>query len=127
MATETAELSRAMSYANVAASEGLPASQQPRPDPNLLERGGTDSGVADDTAKVNIVPSDFKAHPQTTTSLADILPDDEKSSKATKPHSTRRSKVNKEAESTLALAKYYLLQPGVAGGLIGLGLSRLTL
>ena len=72
-----------MSYANVTASGALPLSEQvspsiyatvsppissaiqPKPDPALLntEQGMSEARVADDAAKINVVPNDFKQNP----------------------------------------------------------------
>ncbi|TFY60524.1 hypothetical protein EVG20_g7385 [Dentipellis fragilis] len=55
--------------ADFAAENAPPSSRQPHADPSLLTTP-TDppAAVADDTSKVNVVPTDFKQHPETTTS-----------------------------------------------------------
>ncbi|KIJ61358.1 hypothetical protein HYDPIDRAFT_31442 [Hydnomerulius pinastri MD-312] len=116
-----------MSYAKVAAHNAPPSSQQPHPDPALLntEHGSVDS-VADDIAKVNIVPSDFKQRPATYTSEAYVPEDTEGEliSPGKKGPKGSRSRRFQEAEAEGAylweVTKQYLFRPGVAGGLIGI-------
>ncbi|KAA1472860.1 hypothetical protein DENSPDRAFT_839246 [Dentipellis sp. KUC8613] len=57
------------SYASIAAENAPPPSLQPHADPSLWTTP-TDPPVAtaDDTSKVNVVPTDFKQRPETTTS-----------------------------------------------------------
>jgi len=117
-----------MSYADVAASGAPPLSEQPKPDPGLLntERPASDSLVADDAAKVNVVSNDFKQHPITLTSLADppVTPDETddaeyRFSTGGRKKQRRRSEAVQEAEGVLGWMQEQLLRPGVAGGLIG--------
>lgn len=121
-------------------STGNPPNRHPPPweGPNLINQPHADQGlltteppsadnIADDAAKVNIVAPDFKQHPATTTSIQDI-PADLPTPGA--PSGGRKSKGRRyldEAEQEgfylWNVAKYYILQPSVAGGLVGLGMS----
>jgi hypothetical protein len=105
-----------MSYASVAASNAPP---QSRPDPALLTTTPpTHCAVADDTAKVNIVGPGFKDHPRTYTSEANkIIYYDTGTPPSPKP----KKEPENEYDNVWETAKSYLLQPGVAGGLIGIG------
>ncbi|KAI0779675.1 hypothetical protein C8Q74DRAFT_1413839 [Fomes fomentarius] len=108
-----------MSYASVAAHNAPPASQQPHPDPALLTtEPPSASNIADDAAKVNVVSSNFKKHPATTTSTQNIPPDVPPSV----PSERRRYLDEVEAEGFYlwSLAKQYVLHPAVGGGLLGL-------
>jgi len=127
-----------MSYAAVAAHNAPPAVEQPHADPGLLNVEVPEiTRPADDSAKVNVVASDFKQHPTTVTSEAKIVvdhADDEdddddfpSSSSGPSKRAVNKKKANKalkEAEAEGAYiwgaAKQYLFRPGVAGGLIGL-------
>lgn len=108
-----------MSYASVAASNAPPQSQQPQPNPALLTTTPpTHAAVADDAAKVNIVGPDFKDHPRTYTSEAKkIIYNDTGSPPSPIPKKEPENQCDNVWETT----KCYLLQPGVAGGLIGIG------
>ena len=121
-----------MSYAAVAAHNAPPPSEQPKPDPSLLTTEvPTANNVIDDTAKVNVASPDFKAHPATVTSETDIyveVTDDEDdggnvngSEKSKRRVKKRLAEAEAEAADIWAVAKDKLLQPGVAGGLIGVG------
>lgn len=121
-----------MSYADVAAHNAPPVSEQPRPDPGLLTtEGPTASNVVDDTAKVSVVAPDFKAHPATITSETEAyieVTDDEDEGSNVNGSEKRKRRVKKrvaeaeaEASDLWAVAKENLLQPGVAGGLMGVG------
>lgn len=121
-----------MSYADVAAHNAPSPAQQPKPDPALLQTEmPTATNVIDDTAKVNIAAPDFKSHPATTTSEADIyveVTDDEGDVGNVNGSEKRKRRVKKkiaeaeaEAADVWAVAKEHLLRPGVAGGLIGVG------
>lgn len=115
-----------MSYASVAATNAPPSSQQPHADPSLLTTATpTASTVADDSAKVNVVPVDFKEHPHTITSEADVVPDEDlPHSKSAARKKKAHKKLDQAEEEGLQLwntAKHYILRPGVAGGLIGIG------
>ncbi|KAI0358604.1 hypothetical protein OH77DRAFT_1502450 [Trametes cingulata] len=116
-----------MSYASVAAQNAPPPSQQPHPDPALLttEPPSADN-IAEDAAKLNVVAPDFKKHPATTTSVQDV-PADIPAPGAPAPSGSGESRPRRylhEAEQEgfylWNVAKHYLLQPSVAGGLIGL-------
>jgi hypothetical protein len=113
-----------MSYATVAAQNAPPASQQPRPNPALLNTTPpTHSNIVDDNLKVNVVGPDFKEHPRTTTSEAPKIDNSSKDYKV--PASPKADGPNKriedlEEESRWEMTKYYLFRPGVAGGLIGI-------
>jgi hypothetical protein len=119
-----------MSFANVVSSSGLPPSQQPRPDPGLLEGGGpSDASLPDSSGKVNVVPTNFKSHPQTTSSVADvprekggIVGSGGPANFSTGRNKSRSGAKQEEDESFLEMAKQYFLRPGFAGGLIGLGM-----
>ncbi|EIN11334.1 hypothetical protein PUNSTDRAFT_62791 [Punctularia strigosozonata HHB-11173 SS5] len=115
--------------------------RQPHPDPALLTtpddvRDGT--AVADDAAKVNLVPSDFKEHPATITSETEIrvpqteedVPTGKGNAKAAKAKSKLHqledearkdwSKAQDEGFYLWNVVKEQLFRPGVAGGLIGI-------
>jgi hypothetical protein len=107
-----------MSYAAVAAENAQPASQQPRPNPALLNTTApTHSSVADDALKINIVAPDFKEHPRTTTSEA-------RTGDFTGGHQIPASPKDESHESEVQnmweATKCFLFRPGVAGGLIGI-------
>ncbi|KAF8070238.1 hypothetical protein FPV67DRAFT_1486715 [Lyophyllum atratum] len=117
-----------MSYASVAATNAPPPSEQPHPDPALLNTTPPNApNVIDDTAKINVVSPESKTHPATTTSEArrriygDNDSDDEGPNPSKNKKSNRRFK-EVEAESLYLweATKQYLFRPGVAGGLIGL-------
>jgi len=89
---------------------------------------------ADDTSKVNVVAPDFKTHPKTTTSESEPFTEivaEEAEYNRNKDAAKRKVRTGKEkakAEFEKAeeegvhlweVAKSYLLQPGVAGGLFG--------
>lgn len=105
---------------------------QPRPDPALLttERSST-SNVIDDTLKVNVVSSDFKENPATYTSeryVPEDIDDDlvDPGRKAVKGKRNRRfQEAQAEGIYLWEVTKHYLFRPGVAGGLIGLGMVGL--
>ena len=109
-----------MSYAAVAAENAPPLSQQPRPDPALLNTTPpTHSNIVDDTLKLNVVGPDFKEHRATTTSEApkiDGFSDDYKPPKVDKP----KRGLEDESRNVWGATKYYLFRPGIAGGLIGI-------
>jgi parvulin-like peptidyl-prolyl isomerase len=111
----------AMSYAAAAAQNT--SGPQPTPDPALLttESSSPDS-VADDTSKVNVVPSDFKQRPATTTSEA--RKEIEEAEKAAREHlADGKRRGREEGAYVWELAKKYIGRPGVAGGLLGVGQS----
>ncbi|KAK7035243.1 hypothetical protein VNI00_012010 [Paramarasmius palmivorus] len=110
-----------MSYANVAASNIPP--NQPQPDPALLTTPSDVSaaGPADDTAKVNVVPHDWRSNPTTVTSETKPPPDSAFEDKAGRGKASKRFReVEAEGAYLWNVAKHYLLRPGVAGGLVGL-------
>ena len=118
-----------MSYATVT-SRNAPA-DQPLPDPALLNTTKpTASGVADDTAKVGVVSSNFKENPATTTSTYQPPRYDDEESDSRPQHRTTKNKAKvkrvareaeKEAIHWSAVAKEVVLRPPVAGGLVGVG------
>ncbi|KAI5116453.1 hypothetical protein M0805_006174 [Coniferiporia weirii] len=121
-----------MSYANVAAHNAPPASQQPKPDQGLFtteQDSPAVAGVADDAAKVNLVPNNFKNDPATLTSEADRVVDfssseDEDTNVNGSEKRKRRArrqlrKAEREVEGVWERTREQLLRPGVAGGLIG--------
>ncbi|KAH9892744.1 hypothetical protein C8Q73DRAFT_746532 [Cubamyces lactineus] len=114
-----------MSYASVAAQNAPPPSQQPHPDPALLttERPTADN-IAEDAAKLNVVAPDFKQHPATTTSVQDIPADIPTPGAPSGAGESRPRRYLHEAEQEgfylWNVAKHYILQPAVAGGLLGL-------
>jgi hypothetical protein len=117
---------------------------QPRPDTALLntEPAPEASSVADDTAKVGVVSHDFKEHPATLTSEADVIDQypppppptvgsthktssakDTAKNKARQIEREAREVAHKAEEEGLYLwdqLKDYVLRPGVAGGLVGI-------
>jgi len=124
-----------MSYASVTAHNAPPISKQPKPDPALLNTTapGYTTGVADDTAKVNVVGPDFKRNPVTVTSETDPLTENDYyyDDGNVNGSAKRKARVGKEkAKVTIGkaeregvhlwgMAKEQLLRPGVAGGLMG--------
>jgi hypothetical protein len=103
-----------MSYAAVAAENAPPLSQQPRPDPALLNTTPpTHSNVVNDTLKLNIVGPDFKEHPASETPR---INEDYKPPEASKP----KKGLEDESRDFWGVTKYYLFRPGIAGGLIGI-------
>lgn len=120
-----------MSYASVT-SHNVTA-DQPLPDPALLNTTKpTASGVADDTAKVGLVSSNFKENPATTTSTykppryTEEESDSSPHHRAKKDHKAKTKKVahdaKKEAVHWSAVAKELVLRPPIAGGLVGVGM-----
>lgn len=119
-----------MSYASIAAHDAPPPSLQPHADPGLLNTTpGTSSSIADDTAKVGVVSSDFKEHPATYTSVnrgptdeqyESAFPSDDQKKKTQKKASRAYREAEAEGEYLWEAAKFYLFRPGVAGGLVGL-------
>lgn len=139
-----------MSYAAVAAHNAPPLDQQPQPDQGLLNTDPPSADpVVDDTAKVNIVPQDFKENPRTVTQESVVYEEspavgDFPQSRPSKTNAngyvnghskeSKRSKASRQVQEVQAeglyiweSAKHYLLRPGVAGGLVGLGMrTRIT-
>ncbi|KAG5643611.1 hypothetical protein DXG03_000619 [Asterophora parasitica] len=102
-----------MSYASVAAANAPPPSEQPQPDPALLNTTPpTASDVADDNAKVKLV--------------APINHDDDEDEddEDERPKNSRSHRRFKEVEAEGAyiweITKRCLFRPGVAGGLVGI-------
>lgn len=131
-----------MSYAAVAAHNAPPLSEQPRPNPALLNtEPPSHSAVADDAAKVNLVAPDFKTNPATVTSVKRVPieptpvpisggipshagrdigpPHKPKPQSATDKAKKYTHDVEKESLPLWSVAKHHLLRPGVAGGLLG--------
>ena len=99
----------------------------PTPDTLGVNRPAV-SGVADDAAKVNIVPSDFKEHPATLTSIKEpLVVDDEPEDDGTGNEKRKRRakrrvhELEDEAEGVWDYVKDLVLRPGVAGGILGVG------
>lgn len=119
------------SYASVAAHNAPPPEHQPQPDPALLNtESPSHPNLADDAAKLNIVAPDFKQDPHTYTSEANItvnhyepenLPNGNSSPAPPRKTNKRKQQVEQEAYDLWHTAKKYLIRPGVAGGLIGIG------
>ncbi|EPQ57410.1 hypothetical protein GLOTRDRAFT_92447 [Gloeophyllum trabeum ATCC 11539] len=112
-----------MSYASVAA-HNLPPNE-PHPDPALLNTEPPTAGVADDTLKVNVVPSDFRAHPATVTSEKTVYTEPELPEAPGAPSKKDKAKkrlhqAEDEGLHLWEVTKQTVLQPGVAGGLIGI-------
>lgn len=88
--------------------------------------------IADDAAKLNIVSSDFKEHPETLTSIKDI-PSESTPRVSYPSHSPHRKEkpadrakryahqVEDEGFYLWNVTKHYLFRPSVAGGLLGVG------
>lgn len=120
-----------MSYAAVASHNTEPIEHQPRPDPALLNTARPAEHLVDDASKVNMAPHDFKQHPHTATSEADVIqqyPDTASPAPHAKSNSKRTNlKAKKHLENAEEESQYLwdrlseqLLRPGVAGGLIGI-------
>lgn len=122
----------AMSYASVAAFNAPPPSEQPKPDPALLNTSlptGTHVVADNDTAKVNTVLPDFKNAHDTRPYEADREPDPEDSFPSTESSFSRPSNENKRLQEVDAeglyiwqTAQHYLTRPGVGYGILGLGM-----
>lgn len=118
-------------YASVAASNAPPPSEQPKPDPALLNTSPSTHVVPgdNDTTKVNTVLPDFKNAYDTRASEADHLklePEDSFPSPESRfSRSSKGSKRLQEAEAEglylWETAKHYLIRPGVGCGILGLG------
>jgi len=116
-----------MSYASVASHNAPPLSQQPRPDPSLLNvQSPTADNIADDAAKVNVVSSDFKTNPATYTSEGRMALDDKYNDPIASDNDMKKrsNKGYKEAGAeggyVWNVINQYLFRPSVVGGLIGL-------
>lgn len=134
-----------MSYASVAATNAPPPSEQvthlintcahitkltrqPHPDQGLLNTTPPTAGsVVDDMSKVNVVSPNYKSHPATFTSEANIGYDDDDDDPLPGINPSKKKKVNKRLQEAEAegiylweVTKHYLLRPGIAGGLVGL-------
>ncbi|CAL1706984.1 unnamed protein product [Somion occarium] len=109
-----------MSYASVTAHNAEPSSQQPHPDPALLntEPPSADN-IVDDATKVNIVSPDFKSNPATVTSESkpEVVPPIGNKKDKTHRHVHR---AKEEGFHLWNVTKHYLFRPTVAGGLLGL-------
>jgi len=133
-----------MSYASVARENREPLSQQPHPDTALLNTERTEQvSLPDgDSTKVSIAPADFKEHPKSAAQQAneEIAAAQERVKEAMdathptsgntngsakrKERKERAKEVvegyEKDGRQLWAQAKQKLLQPGVAGGLLGI-------
>ncbi|KAI0054972.1 hypothetical protein BV25DRAFT_323424 [Artomyces pyxidatus] len=112
-----------MSYASVAAHNAPSPQDQPHADPALLTTPSSQQAnpVADDTSKVNVVPSDFKDHLATETS--EFTPPvhfggAKPSGKGSKAHK-RVEEAEAEGYELWETVKETVLRPAVAGGLFG--------
>lgn len=120
-----------MSYANVT-SHYTPSEGQAHADPALLNtQSPTASNIADDTAKVGVVAPDFKKHPATETS--EFQPKTVQTSKKSSKSPSKRThrdfsskEVADEAAHWAAVLKEVVLRPGVASGLVGVGMWLTT-
>lgn len=107
---------------------------KPHPNPSLLTtEPPTANKIADDASKVNIVGPDFRSNPETTTSISGPLPPLREDAYSTPRGRDAKGKAKQylhEAEEEsfylYARARYYLFRPGVAGGLIGLGMRSIS-
>ncbi|KAF8647036.1 hypothetical protein AX16_006873 [Volvariella volvacea WC 439] len=120
-----------MSYAQVAATNAPPPSEQPQPDPSLLNTTPPSApSTPDDKVKVSVVSS--LEVPRSPPPEAEC-PEYEKPSQppspppipgTSKPKSSKYEKRLREIKAEgfyiWEVAKHYLLRPGVAGGLVGL-------
>ncbi|KDQ21291.1 hypothetical protein BOTBODRAFT_25715 [Botryobasidium botryosum FD-172 SS1] len=131
-----------MSYASVAAENAPPPSQQPHPDPALFTTRPSDASLpdVDSGSKVTVVPGDFKSNPRTSTSerpvpnpapvrraarnynanADDSSSESEDDTLAPGQSSKPKSQRKREREQLWARIKQRVLQPGVAGGLMGI-------
>ncbi len=110
------------SYASAAKRAVDDNHPDPLPDIGLLNTTPSSANpVVDDTAKVNLVPSDFKSNPITATSANAPPPDSDLSSN--KRSNRHLREVKQEGYYLWDVAKDYLLRPGVAGGIIGIGMQ----
>ncbi|PBK91354.1 hypothetical protein ARMGADRAFT_1105746 [Armillaria gallica] len=108
------------SYASAAKRAVDDNHPDPFPDTGLLNTTPSSANpVVDDTAKVNLVPSDFKSNPITATSANARPPDSDLSSNKKRSNRHLRE-VKQEGYYLWDVAKDYLLRPGVAGGIIGI-------
>lgn len=114
-----------MSYAAVVAENAEPASQQPHPNPALLNTNPpTHSNVVDGSLKVNIVGPDFKEHlrPTASETKVDDTVEDEQIYPALPKHTPDKS-MEKDTKDTGE--KNNVFRPVVAGGLVGIGMLLL--
>ncbi len=115
-----------MSYAQVAAENAPPLSEQPKPDQALLNTAPSTpvDKIIDDTSKLNVVDRSLKDHPVTTTSKARMDNERLNGFPYDDDRKPRKSKRIQEAEAEGAylwqVTKKYIFRPGVAGGLVGL-------
>jgi hypothetical protein len=102
--------------------------------------------IADDAAKLNIVAPDFKENPATFTSIQDVpvqpapqpisggvpaatggsampAPEPSRKQKAADKAKKYAHEAEDEGHHLWDVAKQHLLRPGVAGGLLGVGMS----
>lgn len=118
-----------MSYAAVASHNT--SGYQPTADQALLNTEQPHaSNIADDSAKVGVVSHDFKEHPETVTSqhaddeiIPSAIPSEPKRAhKEKKMPSKPLDEARAEGLYLWELTKHALFRPGVAGGLVGLGI-----
>lgn len=91
------------------------------------------NNVADDGSKVSVVAPDFKQRPATETSVQEIFPErddtyDNFNDSTSDPLKKKRRKTHRAVDEVKAEGAYiwdtiseYLFRPGVAGGLVGIG------
>jgi len=129
-----------LSYAQVASEHRAPPSQQPHPDTGLLNTTPTDPvevTIPDGASeKVTIAPADYKEHPKAAANriaqdidtakhnLMDSVDNSNKNGSAKRKERKERAKeyAHDAEEETLELwdkTKRVVMQPGVAGGLLG--------
>lgn len=111
-----------MSYASVAAHNAPPPEEQPRPDQSLLNTTPPHHSLIIDDSKVALVPPEFKEQMQSPTPPAVNHDRTANQNGGIFPSAnSHRRKSTPDNPSWLDLANHYLIRPGVAGGLIGLG------
>ncbi|KIO01984.1 hypothetical protein M404DRAFT_1002743 [Pisolithus tinctorius Marx 270] len=113
-------------YASVAAQNAPPPSEQPRPDPSLLntESGNPGPVQVDEKAKVTVVPRDFKEYlsaENADAEVPDLINEPSDGGRGGGESGRRRSRET-VAEGTYVWRqlKRILFRPEVAGGLVGL-------
>ncbi|KXN90912.1 Eukaryotic translation initiation factor 3 subunit C [Leucoagaricus sp. SymC.cos] len=97
---------------------------QPQPDPALLNTSlPKASGIADDTAQVNVVAQSYRDNPRAFTSEENELSDesnDNPDSSSGKRRDRRLREAKVEGAYLWAILKRYILRPEIAGGCLGL-------
>lgn len=106
---------------------------KPHPDQGLFStEPPSASNIADDAAKLNIVSSDFRSNPETTTSVSSpqwTHREEQYTSGEREAKGKAKRYLSEAEEESFYLygrAKHYLFRPGVAGGLIGLGMHGIS-